>query len=603
MPKITFLPQNITVEAPSASPLLEAARLAGVSVETPCGAKGVCRKCLVNIKSGTVETKAGSYRGAKKNQALICQSNVADEDATVEIISGLYGEEGKFDDASNIFHVDGFKIDPAVKSAALRVAKPAPLDGLSDLDRLKKSIKAEIDCQDIKIPLGVLQKLPIELRKSEDTNVIYYMDGEILNIIDIADADMYGIAIDIGTTTVTVWLSDLNTGEIISRRTDYNAQVECGLDIITRINYAGKNLGELRERVLKTINGLIEATGKGNIYYAQVAGNTTMIHLFLGICPEYIRLDPYTPAVFRPPALRAFETGLAINPNAPVKFAPAVGSYVGGDITAGALCTPLCEGKSEIALFLDIGTNGEILLGNDEFILGCACSAGPAFEGGGIEFGMRASRGAIDDFKIGEGGEFEIRTIDNAPPAGICGSGMISLLAGMFRAGVVDAAGKFNRNSGFPLKIHGRSASIVIAPDGRGSGDHKEITVSEADIDNIIRAKAAIFSACRTLLNQVGMTAGDIQRLYIAGGFGRWLDLEDAAAIGLLPKFPAGKYVFLGNSALSGAHMCLLSSRHRRLRGELAARMTYIDLGAEPGYMDEYTAALFLPHTDRKLFE
>ena len=600
MPEVTFLPQNITVEIKEASPLLEAARLAGVSVETPCGAKGVCRKCLVEIISGKVDVKSGSYRGEKENHVLICRAYTANEAVKVKISSGLYGEEGKFDDVFDELSILGdFKIDPGVKRVNVQVQKPARLDGLSDFDRLEKALKAKIDFQNMEMPLSVLRKLPATLRRSDAVNIICYKERGVLHIIELedgeADAGMYGLAIDIGTTTVTLWLSDLLTGEITARKTDYNAQVECGLDIITRINYAGKHLEQLRERVLRTVNGLIgEMPEKDKIYCAAVTGNTTMIHMFLGVCPEYIRLDPYTPAVFCPQTFRALETGLDININAPVKFAPCVGSYVGGDITAGALCTPLCGEQSEIVLFLDIGTNGEILLGNNEFILGCACSAGPAFEGGGIEYGMRASKGAIDRFKIGADGNMTVQTVDGAPPAGICGSGIISIAAELFKHGVLDAAGRLTDKMPEKTDRQKKPYKFHIAGD---------ITVSEADIDNLIRAKGAVFSACRTLLGNMGLTFRDIGKIYIAGGFGRHLNIEDAKTIGLLPDIPNEKIVYLGNTSVLGAYQMLLSEEKEKLVKKTADRITYIDLSGESGYMDEYLAALFIPHTDAELFK
>jgi len=600
------MPQNIIIEAKTASPLLEAARLAGVSVETPCGGKGVCRKCLVKIISGKVDVKSGSYKNSKENHVLICQTNILDEDVTIEILSGLYGEEGKFDDVFDVKKINDFTVNPIVKQIDLQILKAAPLDGLSDFDRLEKSLKLKFSeiIKSIKIPLEILKTLPLKLRENDGkVKMLYYFENENLNIIDIINIEntnIYGIAIDIGTTTVTVWIVDLITGKIISRKTDYNAQIECGLDIITRINYAQKNLNELQSRILNTINNLIKIISDENkininrIYYASIAGNTTMIHLFLGIIPEYIRLDPYTPAVFKIPVFNAFETGIKININAPVKFAPSVGSYVGGDITAGALCTPLCEDKNEIILFLDIGTNGEILLGNNEFILGCACSAGPAFEGGGIEFGMRASQGAIDCFNISETGEITIKTIDNAPPVGICGSGIISIVGEMFEKNIIDAAGRFTDKFPDKIKKDKKPYKFYIT---------ENITISEADIDNLIRAKGAIFSACRTLLNNMGLAFDDIDKIYIAGGFGRYLNIENAKTIGLLPNIPPEKIIYLGNTSIIGAYQILLSEEKGKKVMEIADRITYIDLSNESGYMDEYLGALFLPHTDSDLFK
>jgi uncharacterized 2Fe-2S/4Fe-4S cluster protein (DUF4445 family) len=313
-----------------------------------------------------------------------------------------------------------------------------------------------------------------------------------------------------------------------------------------------------------------------------------MIHLLLGINPEYIRLSPYTPAVFLPQVYPAGHVGISACKNAPVLFAPAVGSYVGGDITSGLLCTPLGEslaaGSNKLVLFIDIGKNGEIVLGNSEFIFACACSAGPAFEGGGIKHGVRARTGAIERVVIGDTGKPEVYTIGGAPPTGICGSGIISAVAELFRKGIIDQAGKFPEKNGEYLLCEG-------------------ITISETDIDNFIRAKGAVFSACQTMLESVSFSFADVDRIYVAGGFGRFLDLEDARTIGLLPRLPDEKYTFLGNSSVIGAYLTMVSEEHRTREHELAGKITYMDLSSEPRYMDHYTAALFLPHTDRKLFE
>lgn len=606
MPKITFLPQNITVETPQAASLSEAARLAGVSVETPCGGKGVCRKCLVKILSGKVNIKQNSYKNTKENHVLICQTYVADEPVCVEILSGLYDEQGQFDDTDNISNYFSGQIDSMVKRKKIIVAKPTPSDGLSDLDRLKTAVKAAITCREVAIPLSVLKTLPQKLREenSGDIEIIYYTDNDTVKIIYIhnseSDKPIYGIAADIGTTTVTLWLADLENGKIIARRTNYNAQIECGLDVISRINYAQKYLPELQERILRTVNDLIEIVtaenniGADRIFGASITGNTVMIHLLLGIYPEYIRLSPYTPAVYKVPIFSAGEIGFNINSCAPVAIAPAVGSYVGGDIIAGALCTSLASDSAEMALFLDIGTNGEILLGNNEFIMGCACSAGPAFEGGGIEHGMRASKGAIEDFKFDQTGKITIKTIEDSPPTGICGSGIIAVISEMFRFGVIDAAGRFTDKIPERVKRDTKPVKFYITED---------ITLSEADIDNFIRAKGAVFSAYRTLLNSIGLAFGDIDRVYIAGSFGKYLNIEQAKTIGFLPDIPNEKFTYLGNTSILGAYMILLSEEQHKKEYEIAGRITYIDLSNEPGYMDEYLAALFLPHTDMSLFD
>jgi len=415
----------------------------------------------------------------------------------------------------------------------------------------------------------------------------------------------------VGTTTVAVQLVSMPTGKVLATQTAYNDQIDCGLDVISRINYARRpnRLEELRTRVLKTINTLIDQLGDGNeverdeIRNAVVAGNTTMIHLLLGLVPEYIRLEPYTPTLLETPFLKAEEIGINIHPQSMVYFAPAVGSYVGGDITSGLLCTDIASGSEEVNLFIDIGTNGELVIGNSDFLVTCACSAGPAFEGGGIDNGMRAALGAVDNVEIdGETGMPVYRTIGNVPAKGICGTGMIVLLANLFLAGWLDAAGKLNREKKSPaIRTDGRQAHYIIVP-AEESATGKPVTISEIDIENIIRAKAAIYSACALMLEQVGLGFDALSTIYIAGGFGRFLDIDKAITIGLLPDLPRERYRYIGNSSLMGAYLVLVSGEKKRRQLELAGRMTYMELSTEPAYMDQYTGALFLPHTDIKRF-
>jgi uncharacterized 2Fe-2S/4Fe-4S cluster protein (DUF4445 family) len=323
-----------------------------------------------------------------------------------------------------------------------------------------------------------------------------------------------------------------------------------------------------------------------------------MMHLLLGLNPEYIRLDPFTPTVLALPFLRASEVGIDIQPMAPVMISPAVGSYVGGDITAGILCTDLVGHDDAVSLFMDIGTNGEVVLGNKEFLLAAACSAGPAFEGGGIKCGMRAAAGAIEKVAVDPAtGLAVFRTIGRMKPLGICGSGMISLLAELLKTGWIDAAGKLNRSkpSG-SIRIDGRKAAYTLVSEEE-SRTGRAIAVDEQDIENIIRAKASLYAACSLMLTQLGMTFHDLAKVYIAGGFGRFLDLDDAVAIGLLPDLPRDRFHFIGNASLKGSTMSLVSRKHRQRQKEQARRMTYLELTTTPAYMDQYTAALFLPHT------
>jgi uncharacterized 2Fe-2S/4Fe-4S cluster protein (DUF4445 family) len=598
MTNITFLPSNITVEFPEGSSLLEAARAAGVYVETPCGGKGTCQKCNVKI--------IAADNGTEKT-VLICQTKVPNNPITVELqkSADAKGQFENFEDPAKYLSDDKTQF---LKKINLSVAPAALLDGLSDADRFTKALLKAVDCQTVDIPLNVLASLPEKLRENNgEVTVYYYLSNDTAYCTLFAsNFQPYGIAVDIGTTTVAVWLVDLETKKVIASHNAYNSQIECGLDVISRINYAKKNLCELKNRILKIINELIASVCKdakiesGKILCVSLAGNTTMIHLLLGINPEYIRLSPYTPAVFQPQIYTAAQIGIEICKDAPVLIAPAVGSYVGGDITSGLLCTKLAQDSpqsdNELILFIDIGTNGEIVLGNNDFIFACACSAGPAFEGGGIKNGVRAQIGAIERVVIKEGVP-EIQTIGGAPAIGICGSGIISAVAQLFKNGIIDSAGKFLNNNG----------EYVLCKSLQGKPD---ITINETDIENFIRAKGAIFSACQTMLDSVGMSFNDVGKLYVAGGFGRFLDLEDARTVGLLPRLsqkdarlPDNRFIFLGNSSVIGAYLTIVSEKHRIKEHELAGKITYMDLSSEPKYMDHYTGALFLPHTDRKLFD
>jgi uncharacterized 2Fe-2S/4Fe-4S cluster protein (DUF4445 family) len=625
MPSITFQPSGKTIEVPQGTDLLEAARQAHVEIDAPCGGKGTCGKCLISVVSGV-----GTYRqqlgplddddAAGFVQA--CTTYVGNNAMVVMVPqqSGYLG--GKFAEefSDNPGEIPGFSIsspaDSLTKKICITVAQPDAEHWATDIERLKTGIFQEVVKKEIHFPLKVVQTLPQAIRASNGmVTVTLYEEENAYDVINLEAGDRsnrhFGIAVDVGTTTIALHLVDLSKGSIVRTLTDYNGQIPCGLDVISRINYARRKGGleELRIRVLETINRLIckaaasQKVDLQELCEAVISGNTTMTHLLLGIDPEFIRLDPYVPALLETALFPACEVGLRINPHAKTRFSPGVGSYVGGDITAGILCTDLSKGVGEINLFLDIGTNGELVAGNDEFLMACACSAGPAFEGGGIGFGMRAAQGAVEKVEVdGQSGRARYWTIGNAMPRGICGSGMISLVAELYFKGLIDSAGKLDRSkTPENLMITGRQARYIVVP-AREAEKGKAITVSDADIENIVRAKAAIYSACCLMLGHLEIGFHDLAHVYIAGGFGRFLDIEKAIAIGLLPDIALEKFAYIGNASLSGSYRLLVSGEQRRLQKELARRITYIDLSDDPRYMDHYTAALFLPHTDLERF-
>jgi len=640
MPLIIFQPSGITLEVQAKTTLLDAVRLAGVEIDAPCGGKGTCGNCAVRIISGQVDCESlGVLTQSEIDQGFVltCRTSIQDTDVIIEAPdqAGRFG--GQFSDDDGMELIDPVLLPtpedyrPLTEKINICVPPPKKADGLSDLDRLIRTLQQRLGKEEIIFPFAVIRQVADALRAaggnvtvtvtnempSRQMTTSEYLSGKIrryrVTAIEAQDATgrHYGIAIDVGTTTVAVQLVDLSNMKILSTCTDYNGQLACGLDIISRIDYARRpdRREELRSRVLKTINRLIRQSACLNqvepleIACAVISGNTTMTHLLLGLNPEYIRLDPYTPTLLDVPFFTASEIGIDILHPAPVMISPAVGSYVGGDITAGILCTDLCHKSKDIHLFMDIGTNGEVVIGNHEFLLTCACSAGPAFEGGGIKCGMRAAAGAIEKVEVDPATGLAIfRTIGQVRPRGICGSGMISLLAQLLQKGWIDAAGKLNSSKpSEAIHIDGRRASYTLVS-AQESATGQAITVDEQDIENIIRAKAALYAACALMLTQVGMEFHNLRKVYIAGGFGRFLDMDAAITIGLLPDLPRDRFHFIGNASLTGSHMALVSQKHRERQREQARRMTYLELTTDPAYMNHYTAALFLPHTDPSRF-
>ncbi len=626
MPEIIFQPSGRRVSVTAGTVLLDAARAAGIDSDSPCGGKGTCGKCIVRIAMGEVDSQSLgvlSLGAVADGYVLACRTRVLEGPVTVEIPEQIGREGGKFTDAGADAQLVRHELlpqkwhyDPLAVKWYLEVPEPEVDGGLSDLDRVVRALQQQWGRAEVRVTLPVLRKLATALRaQAGRITATLVRESGCLHLIDVEAGDTtvrhFGIAVDVGTTTIAVQLVYLPLAEIVAVRSDYNDQISCGLDVISRINYARRpdRLEELRHRVLSTVNRLVlqvcqsHAVSPHEISNAILSGNTVMTHLLLGMQPEHIRIAPYTPTLHETPFLNAGDVGLQINPESWVAFSPCVGSYVGGDITAGVLCTDLATDTEAVSLFIDIGTNGEIVVGNRDFLITCACSAGPAFEGGGIGCGMRAALGAIEWVEVDpETGQTQWRTIGNVKPRGICGSGMISLLAGLFSSGWIDAAGKFDRDRPSPA-IHcvGRRATYTLAA-APTTESGQALVISEADIENIIRAKAAIYSACALLVKQVGLTFADLAHIYIAGGFGRFLDLDKATTLGLIPDLPRERFQYIGNSSLMGSYIVLVSQEYRQLQLELARRMTYVELSTDPTYMDQYTGALFIPHTDPDRF-
>ncbi len=623
---VTFLPDNVSVTVDDNTNLFKAVKAAGVYVLSSCGGKGNCGKCKVIIQEGTVESgKSRSFLSAEeaiRGYVLACVSTVK-SDLIVEIppesrmqAKHKIATGAKADELLKLLKQAGGCLESRISRIYLDINPPTIDDNIADFERVRRALDgAGLPAKHLHMNYMMLSKLPHVLREGDwkVTASIFSM-GEVLEVLDLFPGNVvkqrYGAAVDIGTTTIVVYLVDMTNGHVVGTASTYNSQVKAGDDVISRIVYATEmnGLRELQAMAVDNISALLGDLAEKNhvkpgmIDYIVVAGNTTMEHLFYGIDPANIREEPYIPAATFFPPIRGKSVGLSVDPQAIIYSIPNVASYVGGDITAGVLVSQIHK-KEEVSLFIDIGTNGEIVLGNKEWLVTAACSAGPAFEGSGIKFGMRAMEGAIEEVEI-DPKTFEVnyRVIGDAKPIGICGSGMIDALAEMYLNGVIDQKGKIREEIKSKRIRRGESGLEYVLAWRVESAVNKEIVITEVDLDNLIRAKAAIYAGFATLLSHMGMGFGDIQKLYIAGGFGRYIDVERAITIGMLPDLPVEKFQFLGNTSIMGAYYALLCDRLRHEADEIARRMTYVELSVSRNFMDEYMSALFLPHTNLDAF-
>jgi|Deesub1362A_J573_1020465.scaffolds.fasta_scaffold00073_52 uncharacterized 2Fe-2S/4Fe-4S cluster protein (DUF4445 family) len=596
--------------------ILNALKRHEVYLVASCGGKGTCGKCKVKIIEGKVDvvsTGKLTLRERESGFVLACQS-FPQGDILVEIPESsrlIIGDKIAVSRSRDLFELlKSFEVEvkPIVNTVDLKLPPPSISDNISDLERLKRALD-DIGIKDMRFSYKFVSSMADTLRQAGWDVTLGYIDGpEAIFISPRKDGARYGIAIDIGTTTVVVYLVDLMEGRLIDVGLTYNSQMRYGDDVITRIVHAteGGGLNELRSFVVSDINTLLatmterHGIAKEAVESATVAGNTTMTHLFWGLNPRYIREEPYIPTLNLFPMWKAGTAKININPQSPVYTLPCIASYVGGDIVSGVLASKMHR-SSEVALFMDIGTNGEIVLGNNEWLMTAACSAGPCFEGSGIRHGMRATEGAIEAVRINpETLEPDITVIGDARPMGICGSGMIDAISEMFLTGIIDQKGRFVRDRDkktWRLKEGEEGFEYVFYKD-----EDIEIALTEVDIENILRAKAAIYAGVSLLVKEVGFTLDTIEKVYIAGGFGNYLDVEKAIILGMLPDLPRQRFSFLGNTSVAGAYLCLLSEDLRKEAEDIASKMTYMELSVSRGFMDEYMSAMFLPHTDMSQF-
>ena len=613
--------------------LLEVAQKSNVAIDAPCSGNASCGKCRVKLIDGELDSKKTRHISEEEyaeGWRLACVSTVC-SDVTVEVpdIASAYQSRMKVADLSSKEEIElferiknqveeaGLELKNSMRIVSVSMNEPTLDDTMPDNERLSWALEDATGLSVIRIPYSVLKKLPDVLRASHfSVQCVIRVTKKDVFVYDILPADkkaiVGGLIVDIGTTTVSALLVDMISGEILAKASAGNGQIRYGADVINRIIESAKPGGQkrLQDAIVKeTLNPMITkmCASAGfscqHIYRMAVAGNTTMEHLLMGINADPLRMEPYIPAFFKTNSLYASDIGIAIHPDAHIIVAPNIGSYVGGDITAGTLVSMIWN-RPEMSLLIDLGTNGELVFGNSDFLMSCACSAGPAFEGGDISCGMRATDGAIEACSIDQETmepKYQVIGEEGQKPIGICGSGIIDVIAELFRCGIINPKGKFIREGRRIRHDKYGMGSYVLAFEEE-AGSVRDVEITEVDIDNFIRAKGAIFSAIRTMLSSLDMDVSMIDDVYVAGGIGSGINMKHAVTIGMFPDIPLERFHYIGNSSLSGAYAMLISTQAEKKTYEVARNMTYLELSTVPTYMDEFVAACFLPHTDTTMF-
>ena len=633
--KVTFQIEGggpVTIECNQGDNLLELARRSNVAIDAPCSGNGSCGKCRVQLLEGELETIPSRHISQEEYDQgwrLSCNCKVL-SDCTVLVpdIASAYQSRMKtadlsspkeiaiFEECQKSLKESGIQFDNDYLALDVVMSEPNMEDTMPDVERLIWGVQSVLEVENVRVPYHVMKHLAAMLRANGFHLCVKGIhDGDTFHCMQLsapADTLMAGCAIDIGTTTVTMVLTDLKTGKLLAKGSSGNGQIRYGADVINRIIEQSRPGGakKLQDAIIKeTLNPIIANLCKtagisaDSILRLSIGANTTMNHLLLAVDADPIRMDPYIPSFFGWEGLLAGDLKLPANPLAPVLIAPNIGSYVGGDITAGTLASGIWD-KDEMSLFIDLGTNGELVFGNRDFLMSCACSAGPAFEGGDISCGMRATDGAIEACTIDKVTmEPTMAVVGDAgqKPVGICGSGIIDIISELFRCGIINARGLFVRD-GERVKRDDHGMGRYVLATVQESDTGREIAINEVDIDNFIRAKGAIYSAIDTLLQSVDMTVDCIDSVYVAGGIGSGINMKNAVNIGMFPDVELEKFHYIGNSSLTGAYAMVISDQAAEKTAEVAANMTYLELSTYPGYMDSFVAACFLPHTDAKLF-
>ncbi|TES87441.1 MAG: DUF4445 domain-containing protein [Dehalococcoidia bacterium] len=626
--KVHFNPDNVEIVVDQGEDLLQAAIAAGVRIYASCGGAGTCGTCKVQVEKGDVETtRTDKITGEEFSKGIrqACQSRVLSDLSIYVPVESRLEKAVLAREQKRVSEVlaTGWRFVPPLSKYFVELPPPTLDDNSSDLSRLLRGLKQRYHLSNLSIDFQVMKKLARTLRdgdwKATVTTLVTAVkpragDRRRPRVINIEVGDTrdkhYSLAFDIGTTTVCGQLLDLNRGRVVAESMAYNGQIRYGQDVITRIAYCQKTGGlkKLQQAVVATINDIIgelqdqSKIETEHISHIMAAGNTTMTQILLGLNPQYLRLTPYTPVANFFPPVPANSLGIQVSDHAHLFSFPAVASYVGGDIVSGIVGSGVHQRKA-LTFFMDVGTNGEIVVGNSDWMVTASCSAGPAFEGGGVKHGIIAAEGAIEDVKINPATfEPKIGTIGNARPKGICGSGLINTVAEMLETGVIGQNGKFNQDLSTRRVREGADGYEYVLARAAETQTGSDIVITEVDIDNLMRAKAAMYAGCQTLSKSVGIECCNFDQVIIAGAFGSHIDIKRAITIGLLPELPEERFIFIGNGSLLGARLTSFSTDLLDDARRVAQMMTNFELSENVDFMNNYVAALFLPHTNTEEF-
>ena len=612
---MNFSPDGIAVKVSRGATVLEACHVAGIAIDAVCGGVGKCGRCKVRPKGlfDSGDTSALTDRERESGVVLACEATVTG-DLDVEVLPRSRIREHQI--LIRTLRMPVVELSPWVKKVLLQLPKATLYDNTADFERVQRAIGD----RDLEMPIVTLRNMSNVIREGGWTVTATVADlegrGEITRLEpgDRCDS-LLGVAVDIGTTTVVGQLVDLLTGDVLASASEYNRQISRGEDVIARMMHSEENgVKELTALARETVNSVIrsllqqasEESGRPltafDLVGASIAGNTIMTHFFVGVDTRFIRLEPYVPVAHHMPPRSGYDLGMEVHPSSEVLLFPSRAGYLGGDVVADVLASGIHR-SDDVSMLIDVGTNGEIVLGCRDWLVSCACSAGPAFEGGEVSCGMRAMHGAIDSIRVNDDLTTSYHVIGDEPANGICGSGLIDLIAEMYENGVIDRKARIQELDTDRVREGDEGLEYVVEfKDGTETGAAADIFVTDADLQNILRTKAAIYGAGTVLLRKMSEDLEDIDAFVIAGGFGNHLDIDRAISIGMFPDISRERYRFIGNGALEGARLALLSEEMRKEMVEIFDEMTYIELSVDNDFYNEFTSSLFIPHTDLAKF-